>query len=385
MRVYSQMGSRRRLDSALATSLCHSQFYHESLAQGERRATQTAQNQLVAASQAQAEHNRNVLDLSHHQAKQVSSGETHSHGTTASQNKSFQKLDNLADRFAKDHSISHEDAAQLLSRISANASVGVGFKVFGNGATSTLSTDVTTQGWHTKADRATTSAARDYVNQSSFQDALNQASQAAHDLRYSELSDTGKRYISGMNAASEKSHQYRNEASASLARSESFSKMASWTEANAGSINANLNQEYVNWLQQQELPNSRGAMGITEAQNILSNRSDLDHGYQKCFLEGKMRNMEHHLGAHGLPRSERDVESTYQKTASHITPPVEKSSLHKVDVAATQAGVRNVKIDAKIQKETNEKLSLIQDRLDEQQKALEKQAQSRKREVPFEQ
>jgi conjugal transfer mating pair stabilization protein TraG len=327
-----------------------------------------------------SEHNRSLIDLSEHQAHQTSSGETHSTGTTASTNQSFQTLDNLVDRFAKDHSISKEKASQILAQVSASAEVGVGTGFLGFASASakaggTLSSSTT----DSTSDRALLSAGEDYSKQSNFQNALSQASQAAHDLRLSDTTDTGKRYVSSLNASSERSHQFREEASASFQKSEAFSKMASWTQQNAGSINANLNQEYVNWLQTQALPNSKGAMGITEAETILSSRPGLDHSYQQRFLEQKMHQMEAQFGAYGLPNSVQEIGQSFRQAEQNLQASSPNQGPSALSTQAAQQGLGEAfKLNARPKNAAKEQLSLIQDQLAEQKETLEKQGQARK-------
>ncbi|MBL8676152.1 MAG: conjugal transfer protein TraG N-terminal domain-containing protein, partial [Alphaproteobacteria bacterium] len=248
-------------NSNLRSNLNFSESLSNSYTEQASKAKQTAETQLVAATQAEADHNRQVMDFSEHKAKQTSGSESYSTGDTATTNQAFSKLDGLVDRFAKDHSVSKEVAAQIMARASASTSVGVGFKLFKTGASAEFRGELSGVVSGSANDRDLFSAAKDYSQQSNFQEALNQASQAARDSRYAELNDKGQRAVSSINDSYEKSHQYRDEASASLQQSESFSQMASWTKQNAGSINANLNQEYVNWLQDQSLPNSSGPMG----------------------------------------------------------------------------------------------------------------------------
>lgn len=370
--------SNSNLRSGIQLSESLSQNYTEQASQ----AHQTAENKMVAAMQAQAEHNRSLLDLSEHQARQTSSGETHSTGITASTNQSFQTLDNLVDRFAKDQSISKEQSKQIMANVSTAVETGVGFKLFDTGVSTQFTTGITGQWSGVRSDKELLSAAQDYSKQSSFQEALNQASQTAYDLRHSETSDEGKRYVSSINASSEKSHQFRDEASASLQKSEAFSKMASWTQQNAGSINANLNQEYVNWLQTQALANSKGPMGITEAETILSSRSDLDHAYQQRFLEQKMQQMETQFGVYGLPNSQKDVSRSFQQTEKNITTIPQEQSFSAVAAQATQEGLREAfKLNSRPKNEVKEQLSFMQDQLSEHKEMLEKQAEVRKKPI----
>ncbi len=323
------------------------------------KAEQMSETQMVAAAQAEADHNRQVMDLSEHQAKQMSESESHSSGQTASVNQAFNKVDALVDRFAKDHSVSKEVAQQVMGRASASVSAGVGFQVFGTGASATVSGEVAAQASMSEHDRELFSAAQDYSKQHNFQEAISQASQVARDSRFTEHNDTGQRYTSGISSAYEQSQQYRQEASASLQKSESLSEMASWTKQNAGSINANLNQEYVGWLQNQALPNSTGAMGIREAETIMSSRPDLDHHYQQRFLENKISTTQ--LGV--------APEKAFQQAQDSISPVNRTNSITLGEA---------FKIDTQKRDDINEKLDFIEDQLVEQKELLERQAKTRR-------
>lgn len=308
--------------SHLRSSLNFSESLSNSYSEQASKSKQTSETQMIAAAQAEIDHNRQVIDFSSHNAKQTSGSNSYSTGTTATSNQAFTTLDGLVDRFAKDHSLSKEISTQMLARAAASVSTGVGFPVIGYGASAQLSGELAGSVARNKTDRDLFSAAVDYTQQSNFQEALNQASTAARDSRYSDLTDQGQRAVSSINDSYEKSHQYREEANASLQQSNAFSQMASKTRQNAGSINANLNQEYVNWLQTQSLPNSTGAMGIREAETILSGRPDLDARYQQRFMEEKMQSITSYMGTHGLASSASDINAIYNQAKGNITPPV---------------------------------------------------------------
>ncbi|MBT5654813.1 MAG: hypothetical protein HOI80_04890, partial [Alphaproteobacteria bacterium] len=364
--------------SNLRTGINLSESLSNSYTEQSSEARQAAENSLVAATHAKADHNRQLLDLSTHQAHQSSESESYYTGETASQNQAFTTLDGLVDRFAKDHSVSKEQAQQLLGRVSASVSAGVGFEVFGTGASATTSSELTGQVWGSKIDREMFSAAQDYSKQQNFQEALNQGQQAAHDMRYSELSDKGQKYVSSLNASYDKSEQYREEASASFQKSEAFSKMAAFTKQNAGSINANLSQEYVNWLQEQPLPNSEGHMGIHEAETILSSRPNLDHQYQQRFLESKMQS---YFDSQGLLTTNSDIEATYSQSKEGISH--KEDFLHDVAAKASEQGFGDTfKLNSKPRSDVKEQLSFMEDQLIEQKEILEKQSGIRKDEKP---
>lgn len=367
-------------NSNLRSNMNFSESLSNSYTEQASYAKQMSESQMVAAAQHEADHNRHVMDFSTHKAKQASSSESYSTGETANINRAFTTLDGLVDRFAKDHSISKETAKQLLGRASASISAGVGFNVLGTGATATATGEATASAWYTSSNRELVSAAQDYSKQNNFQHALNQASQASRDSRYSENNDQGKRLASSISDSYEKSHQYRSEASASLQQSEAFSQMASQTRQNAGSINASLNQEYVNWLQDQSLPNSSGSMGIHEAETILASRPDLNHQYQQRFMENKMSQVERYVGAHGMAGSGEDIERAFIQAKENIGNSVPQGPSQ--GSAASQASQQDLgpefEVNTQLRERAQEKLKSSGLLLSEKQEMLINTGETRK-------
>lgn len=369
-------------NSNLRSSLNFSESLSNSYSEQASKAQQMAENKMIAAAQAEADHNRNVIDFSSHRAQQISDSDSFSTGETASTNQAFTKLDSLVNRFAQDHNVSKEIASQMIASASAKVETGVGFKLFGNGASANFSMGATRQFTGSEFEKDLFSKAQDYTKQSNFQEALNQASQAARDTRYSELSDEGKRLTSGINASYEQSSQYRNEANASLQKSESFSQMASWTKQNAGSINASLNQEYVNWLQAQSLPNSSGSMGIREAETIVASRPELDQQYQQRFMAQKLNQVEDYQSSNGLPSSSADVRTSFDQAANTIKNSTSSNSLDYETRHAENQGLGDeFKINTQPRADVNAKLSSLKDQIFEQKELLEKEAAIRKAEI----
>lgn len=282
-------------------------------------AAQVAETQLKAATQADGEAMRHALDLSAHQARQESSGLGYSLSESAGDNQSFTRLNNLVDRFAQDHGITREKARRIFGSLSGGGSGSISLGNRGN-ASAGLSAD--TRGGvdysKSKSERSLYMNAQEYMNQDSFQNALQQSINAVYEQRSGITDDEGKRYVDSINAAHDQSQQLRSEASINLQKSESYSQMASMTKQNSSSINANLNQEYVDWLHQQSLPNSSGPMGIHEAATILSNRPELDLVYQRRFLESKQSGLSY-MNTQNLPKSSRNVEDHYDHHSQHIS------------------------------------------------------------------
>lgn len=369
-------------NSSLRSSLNMGETMSNSYTEQATQAHQTAENQLVASAQSQADHNRQVMDLSNQQSKQISGSESFSNGLTASQNESFSKVDALSDRFAKDHGISKELASQFLANASASAEVGIGFQMFGNGATARATSTLMSQLSNLHSDRDLFSEAKDFSKQHNFQEALNKASQASQDSRFTESSDEAKRLSSGISASFEKSSQFREEATANLQKSDSFSKMASWTKQNSASINASLNQDYVDWLQNQNLPNSSGAMGIKDAEVIMSSRPEMDMQYQQRFMEQKMANMENYIQKSGIASSANQVNSAFDGAKSAMNNQVSDSYIQNLATQASNEGMGNgFEVSSQAKTASLNSLSAIKDQLDDQKETLEKMGDERMQNV----
>jgi len=322
--------------------------------------------QMVSAAQSEMDHHRQVIDFSSHQATNASGGNSYMTNTSAGDNQSFARVNNLVDKFAHDRGISHEEAAEVLGRATVSTSGGFGFNVFGSGVSVNASMDGVTTSSDRDADREHWNAAQDFSKQHNFNDALNKASQAIRDHKYSEMSDEGERLHQGISASLEQANQYREESSKSMQKSQAYSKMASQTRQNSAAIDANANQEYVNWLSDQRLPNSSDRMGIKEAETILSSRTDLNHTYQQAFMENKIAEIKNH----GLPQSEQDVVSAYNN--AHVQNSVSNKKVEDIRQQAMDEGFDDAfKLDSSAKNKTNEKIDNLEHMIYEQNELLE--------------
>lgn len=360
-------------NSNLRSGVNFSESLSNSYTEQANQAAQASQTQMISAAEAQADAYRQTLDLASHQSTTASNGEHYGMGTSAGQNTSLMEANNLTEKFAKEHGLTKEAASQLVARASASLETGVGFNVLGNGISAKGSISAGASHSLSNIDRDTWSAAQDYVKQHGLSDTLNRASQATQDMKYSEMSDTGQRLSDGISGSLEKSHQYREESNKSLQQSESFSKMAAQTKQNASSINANMNQEYVGWLQEQSLPNSSGAMGIHEAETILSSRPDMNHQYQQRFIEDKTSS---YMGNQGLANNASDISAGHSN--SSITNGVSDGAISSVSNQASGSGMGDVfSIGTSTKSAATEKISHLQDQIAEQTELMEKEMKIR--------
>jgi conjugal transfer mating pair stabilization protein TraG len=365
-------------NSSLRSSMNMGESMTSAYTEQSTKASQMAESQMVASAKMQADANRQVLDLSDSQSKQINGSESFSNGLTASQNQSFSRVDALADRFAKDHGISKDVASQLLANASVSAEAGTGFSFMGNGATAKVSTALMAQTSLLHNDRDLFSVAQDFSKQHNFQDALNKAAQASTDSRFTESSDEAKRYSSSIGASLEKSNQFREESSANLQKSESYSKMASWTKQNSGSINASLNQEYVDWLPKQSLPNSSGPMGQSEAETIMSSRPELEQAYQQRFMEKKLSQLPNYMGTAGLPSSMDGMGNSFEGAKTSISNNVGDAHIQDLTMQANNEGFGSgFQVSSHSKEAAIGRLNSIDDQLEEQKQTLEKLGKGR--------
>ncbi|MBP6986407.1 MAG: conjugal transfer protein TraG N-terminal domain-containing protein [Alphaproteobacteria bacterium] len=364
-------------NSSLRSSLNMGETMSNSYTEQATKATQMSESQMIASAKSLADHNRQVMDLSNQQSKQTDGSESYSNGVTSSQNKAFTELDGLVDSFASERQISKEKAAQLLASASAGVETGVGFQVFGNGATAKASLTTTATSSYNTHDRDNMSAAQNFSKQNNFQNALNNAAQASQDSRFSESSQDAKKFSSSIGASLEQSNQFRDEASANLQKSQSFSKMASWTKQNSASINASLNQDFVNWLPNQSLPNSSGSMGQVEAEAILSSRPELEQAYQQRFMESKLSQLTD-IGASGLPGSMGAIQSSFNDARAGLPNNVSDAPMQNLSTQANNEGMGgNFLVDTRAKHASLDKLNDIQDQMIEHSEKLERMGKER--------
>lgn len=361
--------------SSLRSAVNFSESLSHSYTEQAQQATQRSQSQMVSAAQAQADAYRQTLEFASHQAQSTSSGEHFALGTSAAQNTSLTEANALTERFAKDHGLSKEVAGNLLARVTASLKTGVGFQLLNNGASASLSSDVSGQAAYNVTDRHTWNTAKDFSRQHHLSDVLTQASQATQDARFSQSADQGKRLAEGIAGALEKSHQFREESTQSLQQSKSFSQMAADTRHHASAINANLNQEYVTWLQTQPLPHSRGPMGIHEAETILAARPHLNHLYQQKFMEDKVRPF---TPSHSLAQQAGDLGATPIPLKNSVS---DGALLAVREVAAHSPVGEAFALNTNPKDRTREQLATLQDQIADQTELLEREA--KKRETGF--
>jgi len=310
-------------NSKLRSDINMSESMSTSLSEQGSKTESLAQSQLIESAQSQAEAYRQVSDLSAHQARSENSGTSSVTSESVSDRESLSKVHQLTDKFAKDNSITYDKAAQAIARASVEGSVG--FSLLGSGITAKGSLEGNIQ--TSKSDRELFGKAKDFVEQTGLNKSLDHTVQAVKDQRLSATDDMGSRYTKGINQSSDKADSLREAYSVNHQKAENYSKSASWVQQHGSSINRNMNQGFVNWLQTQPAPgNNKGRMGIQAAQHILSRNDNLALGYQQRYIEEQTRNPGEFLQKHGYNASAPSYSGPSVGTGSTSSNPSTTSS-----------------------------------------------------------
>jgi conjugal transfer mating pair stabilization protein TraG len=227
-----------------------------------------------SSSQSLASSYRNMADLSKTlgQSEHMSDGVTQ--GVSAEQSKAIQKSADLIESFARDNNISTEKAASLFAEVSAGG--GVFLKGSAGGKTNISASDKEI------FDKATK-----FSKTHGFQEAAKEAAQAAQSISHTVSDESTKRLSEGVAGSYERGMSQRAEASKSFSESESYTRQAMTTRANSASINANYNQQFVEWLANQPADNAPGRLGTQSAVHIIANDPQMAAVYASRFMETK--------------------------------------------------------------------------------------------------
>ena len=335
--VISADGSRivNIANSNLRSNLQWSENLSSTFSEQANQATTASQSSMKAWSEQEGVRRNTVLDFASHKAQQTSHGEGVSASEQVSANTTFTQLDRLMTQFADDNKISKDQACKMLGQVNLGIQgglslFGVGIKGDASGSAQWDDTDHNSKAW---------SKAQQLAKEASFQEAFNKTEQYSQDSRFNENDEKGQRLASSISSATEKAETYRHEAQAHLQQAQSYTRSAAWAKQNNTQISANLNQEFIEWLSQQSLPHSSGAMGQQEADTLLTARPQLLIPYQQRFLEEKVGSMRHDIETHAAG-STQHVEQAHHRHASALNTAL-TSYDHDIGQHAQQRGLTN--------------------------------------------
>lgn len=263
-----------------------------------------------------------------------SQSQTHASGDSAnvSHQGSFQTAANeihqLTSRFAQSHGISHQNASRVLAAAYINAHGGfnanrsLAGKLFG--AVTGLSGGVTvgTKGEgdlsHQSTNQHLMDDAKDFLNNSNFSNAVDQATRAAKDHSFRSNNEEGQRFGQSIASSFDQAEQARQDMQSQYQQSESFRNMASYAKDNSLSINANASQPFLDWMKNQSAPGSHGPMGMDSVEYIMANRPGLAQEYAQRWSQQEASQLANNFSQQSGGMSSSSVQSDFQSNNSNV-------------------------------------------------------------------
>lgn len=222
------------------------------------------------------------VELSNHLSSNKQLHSQFGDNKTIEQTKALNKSAQIVKKFGDDNNLNAVQSAQMLA--AANASVGV-TKAFslltsvtaGGKFDATISGTSDIQNIYRKAQEVTQSA--------DFQTSLRDASQLSHNQSFATNNDEGKRLADNLSKSWNESNNFRQEASKSFSQSEAYQMQASAIQHSSSSINANYNQQFIEWVADQRADNAGGGrIGIRGAAYIMAHNPELATAHAERFV-----------------------------------------------------------------------------------------------------
>lgn len=208
---------------------------------------------------------RKVDDYATQKGHSLSNGENYSETKSTGLSHSASNVWNLVERFAKDHHVTHEKAAQVLGEVYASGKVG--FSVFGNQIEGGASARASLSG--RSAFGSLYNHAEQYARDQHLSEAVDRARRDAKEEYFRKHDDFSERLSQSITRSFDEGDNYRSEAASHYSRAENYSKLASTTTENASTINANYSQEFYKWLRKQQPVNGHGLVGHTMSRSMI--------------------------------------------------------------------------------------------------------------------
>ncbi len=232
---------------------------------------------------------RGLYDLGATQSHTQASNQASSVSQQGSLQTAANELHQLTNTFAQSHGITHQQAGRALISTYLNGHLGLkgsrslAGKVlqFFTGIDGAAGFDVKAglEGSLQRSHQQLWNEAKQFIHNSSFNQTVDQAIKASHDHSVRTGNETSQRFAHTISSAFDRAEQARHDLAAQFQQTESFRQMASYSQDNAVSINANASQAFVDWMKAQPAPGSHEPMGMRSVEYIMANRPALAQEY----------------------------------------------------------------------------------------------------------
>ncbi|MBW8308890.1 MAG: conjugal transfer protein TraG N-terminal domain-containing protein [Candidatus Paracaedibacteraceae bacterium] len=274
---------------------------------------QHALNQSESSARSLSSSYRDMVDLSNTIGNSTQASNAVSQGISSEDSKAIHKSANMVNEFAKQHNISADKAASLFAEASA------GGKIFGIGGSIGGRSSVNT------SDQQLLNEAQRVTQSQDFQEAQRLAIQAARNYSHNVSDEVSKRLAESVSGSYEQGMQQRAEAAKSYSQAESYSQQATFTKANSASINSNYNQQFVEWLSDQQADGTSGRIGKHGASHIIANDPEMTSAYANRFMSERGL-----IPSSSVGSSAQKIKSSYDHETGHHQDAVTRDSLNSV-------------------------------------------------------
>ena len=293
--------------SNLPISLNVAESQSAQLSQMASQSEQKAMNLNESSAQNLSNSARSAVNLSETLSSLKSSGDSATLGISTEQSQAIHHGANLVKDFAKQNGIEEGKSAQML----ANASIGTGkgkgkgLGLFGGSVGMGGEISAKEQELHTKAQR--------YAEDHNYQEAIRESANASKQISHSLSDESARRLAEETSGSYEKGMSQRNEASKSFRQAEDYTNQANFTKANSSTINANHNQQFGDWLANQQADNSNGGtIGARGASHIIAAKPQEAMAYAGRYMAEKGLTPTNTVSSGSGLRSSYDKEKAHQ-------------------------------------------------------------------------
>ena len=314
--------------SNLPISLNVAESQSAQLSQMASQSEQKAINLNESSAQNLSNSARSAVNLSDTLSKLESSGDSATHGVSTEQSKAIHHGANLVKDFAKQNQIDEGKSAQMLASASIGSGKGVG--LFGGSVGMGGEISAKEQELYSKAQR--------YAEDHHYQEAIRESANASKQISHSLSDELARRLAEETSGSYEKGMSQRNEASKSFRQAEDYSSQANFTSANSATINANHNQQFSEWLANQQADNTNGGtIGARGASHIIASKPQEAMAYAQRYMAEKGLTPSNMVSSSGS-----NLRNNYENEQGHQVHAVTKDNLQ--DVRSQVADFSSTKI-----------------------------------------
>lgn len=322
-----------------------------------------AYSQMRGASEHYSTGFRQIDDFGKQQSHFENSGLSSSRTESSGLSRSSHEVSQLVESFAKEHHVSHEKAAQVL------AQACIGYKEIASvGASGSI---------RSSSGSLYNEAVR-FSKDQHLSQAVDAARRDAKEAHYRLNDDAGSRASQSIARSFDEGDSLRADATSNFSKAESFSTLASKTEENAASINANYTQEFYTWMRHQPLPHGNGTFSRSAVDHMAVEELAKLQSHANQFVEIKTAETIHSFEQKNhLNDGRGSIEQAYQNNNGLIHDKAHiKQADHAYQDRVNQAEGNLSQVDSAIQTQIQSEMHHDKVILDEKSSAIQEKGDS---------